>query len=83
MDTQLLQTEIVELIKGINEEDKLLELKAHVEDLKTDPWWLHDKKFMKELEEAEKEYQEHPENFTDAFEFLEELKKTNVIKNAS
>ena len=75
MDTQLLQTEIVELIKGINEEDKLLELKAHVEDLKTDPWWLHDKEFMKELDKDIKDYEEGTVEAFDWNEVKKELKE--------
>lgn len=75
MDTQALQTEIVELIKGINEEDKLLELKAHVEDLKTEPWWLHDKEFMKELKQDVRNYEDGNVESFDWEDVKKELKE--------
>ncbi len=75
MDTQVLQTEIVELIKGINEEDKLLELKAYAEDLKTEPWWVNDKEFIKELEQDAKDYEEGKVECFEWEEVMKELKE--------
>ncbi len=72
MNTKALQDDVIEIIREIDNEDKLLQLKHYVSDLKERDIVLS-KEVIDELEAMDNEFKEHPETFIGLDEFIAQL----------
>ena len=75
MNTQLLQANLIEKIKGITAEDKLQALKFQIEEMETTPYWAKDAAILNELRESDEAYENGGEGFKDWPDSYAQLKK--------
>jgi hypothetical protein len=75
MDTQLLQANLIEKIKGITEEDKLQALKFQIEEMEATPYWAKNEAILNELRESNEAYESGDKDFKDWNDCYAALKK--------